>query len=205
MEEESKNLYIVEKIIASKILYRQKLYLIKWKNYPLSNSTWEPKNNLKDISDLVEDFEKGFPETVDKKMLKDFKNLNKVNKKRKNLKTIHRSQRKKNLNKNRILETTKVKIPFSVFYPEDTQDNVNLINETFDDSNINNVIIDINNIENKEKTKEINDRIIICNSLVESESYMLQRKLKIPLKGKENINENLKEKLIFPIVIGVKF
>lgn len=34
------------------------LYQVKWKGYPLEESTWEPKNNLKYVQELIDQFEK---------------------------------------------------------------------------------------------------------------------------------------------------
>lgn len=33
------------------------MYLVKWKNYPASDNTWEPKKNLKGPLDLVRKFD----------------------------------------------------------------------------------------------------------------------------------------------------
>ena len=41
--------YEVEKIINSKIYRNKKYYLIKWLCYPIHESTWEPKSNLKNL------------------------------------------------------------------------------------------------------------------------------------------------------------
>ena len=40
------DLYEVEKIINCKIYKNKKYYLVKWLCYPISESTWEPKENL---------------------------------------------------------------------------------------------------------------------------------------------------------------
>lgn len=51
--------YTVDKILDKKISKGKVLYKVKWKNYPLSQCTWEPKENFIDKS-VVEDFEKEF-------------------------------------------------------------------------------------------------------------------------------------------------
>ena len=51
--------YTVEKILDKKISKGKVLYKVKWKNYPLSQCTWEPKDNFIDKS-VVDDFEKEF-------------------------------------------------------------------------------------------------------------------------------------------------
>ena len=47
------NIYEVEKIINFKYYKNKKYYLIKWLSYPISESTWEPKSNLKYVNDYV--------------------------------------------------------------------------------------------------------------------------------------------------------
>ena len=52
-----KEVFYVEKIIDKKIGRSGRVeYLLKWKNYPESESTWEPENNL-DCAQLIEDYE----------------------------------------------------------------------------------------------------------------------------------------------------
>ena len=47
----------VEKIMDRKIEKRKKFYLIKWLGYPESANTWEPLNNLKNIKNMVKEFD----------------------------------------------------------------------------------------------------------------------------------------------------
>ena len=49
--------YFVEKILAKRD-YPDKTYLIKWENWDLKDSTWEPIENLTNALDLVDEFEK---------------------------------------------------------------------------------------------------------------------------------------------------
>jgi hypothetical protein len=51
--------YEVEDIVDSAIDAdtMEHMYLVKWKNYPASESTWEPKKNLKGSLDLVRKFD----------------------------------------------------------------------------------------------------------------------------------------------------
>ena len=45
MEEEEEE-YVVEKVVDKRIRNGRKEYLLKWKNYPDSENTWEPSSNL---------------------------------------------------------------------------------------------------------------------------------------------------------------
>ena len=49
--------YTVDKILDKKIVKGKVIYKVKWKNYPLSQCTWEPIENFIDKS-VVNDFEK---------------------------------------------------------------------------------------------------------------------------------------------------
>ncbi len=57
---EEDQVYEVEGIMA-------KGYLVKWKGYPISESTWESIDNLKGCSKLIEEFEKKLQETEKEK------------------------------------------------------------------------------------------------------------------------------------------
>ncbi len=50
--------YEVEEILGVKISKGKKLYHVKWKGYPLSDATWEPKENLGNAPKLLIEFEK---------------------------------------------------------------------------------------------------------------------------------------------------
>ena len=68
----SKDYFIVDKIIARKLVGKKKLYLIKWKGYPFGDCSWEPISNLVNITNMVEDFDKNFPNSIDKRRLKKY-------------------------------------------------------------------------------------------------------------------------------------
>ena len=68
----SKDYFIVDKIIARKLVGKKKLYLIKWKGYPVGDCSWEPISNLVNITNMVEDFDKNFPNSIDKRQLKKY-------------------------------------------------------------------------------------------------------------------------------------
>ena len=61
--------YEVEEITGKKISKKGIFYKVKWKGYSSSESTWEPKENLTNVEELIEEFEKNYnsPQTPDKK------------------------------------------------------------------------------------------------------------------------------------------
>ena len=48
--------YEVESILDRKTLRGQDYFFVKWKGYPASDNTWEPKGNLKNASKLISEF-----------------------------------------------------------------------------------------------------------------------------------------------------
>ena len=71
MENTSESLnkiYEVEKIINCKFYKNKKYYLIKWLCYPILESTWEPKANIKHLSAMLKKFEDNYPNSVDENM-----------------------------------------------------------------------------------------------------------------------------------------
>jgi len=49
--------YEVEDVIGKRDRGNQAEYLIKWKGFPRSQSTWEPAANLRNVRDLVSKFD----------------------------------------------------------------------------------------------------------------------------------------------------
>ena len=63
--------YEVEKIVDKRTnVYGLVEYLVKWKNYPPSENTWEPKKNLKKLDYMIKEYENGMGEKYVKKMKK---------------------------------------------------------------------------------------------------------------------------------------
>lgn len=58
--------YVVEKILEKKITKGKVHYFLKWKGYPSSDNTWEPKDNL-DCPELIEAFEEELARKTDSK------------------------------------------------------------------------------------------------------------------------------------------
>ena len=54
--------YEVERILGKKIISGAAHYLVKWKGYNTSESTWEPKQNLKNCARTLQRFEGGIGE-----------------------------------------------------------------------------------------------------------------------------------------------
>lgn len=52
------NMFLVEKILSKRILNKKVEYLVKWKNYTIEESTWEPIANLRNIQSKIDLFEK---------------------------------------------------------------------------------------------------------------------------------------------------
>ena len=73
----------VESIISRKCNGKNKLYLIKWAGYPIKECTWEPITHLHKIINLVENFEKNFPNSINKRFLKNYLRATNNNLKRK--------------------------------------------------------------------------------------------------------------------------
>lgn len=54
--------YEVERVIGRKNGVNGREYQVKWRGYPLSESTWEPENNLKTCKDLIQDYDRKIDE-----------------------------------------------------------------------------------------------------------------------------------------------
>ena len=179
--------YEVEKIINYKIYKNKKYYLIKWLCFPILESTWEPKSNLKHLSSMLNKFESEYPYSVDQEMYNIYcAEINKKGKRRsKNAKNA-----KEDKNKVKSLLRTKKMEGFSkselknVYYEK-------LKNHLFID------------FSKRHINKEKNQLIIDLSS--ESTSFNGEN-LTILISKKENFNEteteekNDENKLIKPIL-----
>ncbi|KAF8656771.1 hypothetical protein AX14_008008 [Amanita brunnescens Koide BX004] len=62
--ETAKNEYEVEDLLDSRISKKghgRLEYLVKWKNYPREDASWEPKENLANAQEIVDEFHRKFP------------------------------------------------------------------------------------------------------------------------------------------------
>ena len=94
----SKNkLYNIDKIITRKIIKGKKFYLIKWEGYSLEHCTWEPISHLKNVLNMVKEFESNYPNSIIKNEYQNFLTL------------YNKYQAHKILNKKRFLKKNKNK------------------------------------------------------------------------------------------------
>ena len=95
--------YEVEKIINCKFYKNKKYYLIKWLCYPICESTWEPKSNIKHLGKILDKFESQYPYSIDQNMYNIYCEENKKRKKR-----SKKDQKKKEI-QNEIKSLSKTK------------------------------------------------------------------------------------------------
>lgn len=68
-ESDNKNLFIVEQIIGKMKVKSKFIYLVKWKNFPITDSSWEEIENLPNATSQIKEFE-ALNETEQKNLLK---------------------------------------------------------------------------------------------------------------------------------------
>lgn len=105
--ESSNKVYEVEKIINCKLYKNKKYYLIKWLCYPIPESTWEPKANIKHLSSMLKKFDANFPNSIDRDMYNIYCTANKKSRKKRSKKVSKNKEIKictKSLSKTRKIE-----------------------------------------------------------------------------------------------------
>ena len=178
-------IYEVEKIINFKYYKNKKYYLIKWLSFPISESTWEPKSNLKYVNNMLIKFEKEYPYSIDQNMYNIY--CSAINKGKKRSK---KGQKKKEI-KNGIKYLSKTK-KIEGFSKTELKDVLydKLKNHLF--INITKRHININKIEN-----QVVIDLSTCNTSFSEENTSIY------FYGKENLDSEEKNdgnKLIKPII-----
>ena len=184
----SKNkIYDVEKIINCKIYKNKKYYLIKWLCFPILESTWEPKSNLKHLSSMLNKFESEYPYSVDQEMYKIYcAELKKIKRRSKKAQKVKED-------KNRIKSLSRSK-KMEVFSKSELKD-------VYYEKLKNHLLIDF---AKRHINKEKNQLVIDLSS--ESTTFSGEN-LTILISKKENLNEaetaekNDVNKLIKPILV----
>ena len=180
----SSDIYEVEKIINCKTYRNKKYYLIKWLCYPISQYTWEPKSNLKNLNYMIEAFESEYPYSIDQDMYNIFceevKNKRRTNKKSKNLKEP--SNESKFIAKKRKIEY------FSDFE----------LNNAYLNKLKKHLYIDSNNYDKIKDIKQTNDEFIIDLSSTEQNEENIDGNSLAILKWEAPEKTNSNYKLILP-------
>ncbi len=78
--------YEIEKILEKRIVKNKIEYLIKWKDYPESDNTWEPIENMDNAKRMISEFEKKLKEKKTKNIINYFNEAKLNNNMKKNYK-----------------------------------------------------------------------------------------------------------------------
>ena len=62
-------MYQVEEILEKRIHKGKIQYRVKWVDYPISESTWEPVSNLTHVKSMITEFENNQEGTPEKKVM----------------------------------------------------------------------------------------------------------------------------------------
>ena len=179
-------IYEVEKIINFKYYKNKKYYLIKWLSFPISESTWEPKINLKYINDMLIKFEKEYPYSIDQNMYNIY--CDEINKRKKGNKTGKKDKRIKNgikyLSKSKKIEGfSKTELKDVLYDKLKNHLFINITKRHINHNKVeNNVIIDLST----------------CNSSFNEENNYISFNVKENLDIEEKTDGN---KLIKPILV----
>ena len=63
--------YAVEKIIGKRMVNDKIEYKIKWENYSMEESTWEPIENLTNSQKLVKEFDMKYNKEISKEVIEE--------------------------------------------------------------------------------------------------------------------------------------
>ena len=63
IEEEEE--FKVEKILNKRMIRGKEKFLVRWKGYTVEEDTWESRENLENVKELVEKFEREYREEVE--------------------------------------------------------------------------------------------------------------------------------------------
>ena len=75
-DQEGYELYEVQAIREKKIVNGRDYYFIKWMGWPEDTNTWEPIENLKEVFDLVDEYNKNLQEKNNKNGINSNKVIN---------------------------------------------------------------------------------------------------------------------------------
>ena len=75
-DQEGYELYEVQAIREKKIVNGRDYYFIKWMGWPEGTNTWEPIENLKEVFDLVDEYNKNLQEKNNKNGINSNKVIN---------------------------------------------------------------------------------------------------------------------------------
>ena len=153
-------LYNIDRIIARKIIKGKKFYLIKWEGYPLEHCSWEPISHLKNVLNMVKEFEYNYPNSI---IRNEYKTFLRLYKKYKAQKMLNKKRFLKN-NENKTFLSNKFIINMDDLYDikiKDIMSEEEYIEEP--------VLINMNEIKNdineeKEKEKEIEKNNDVSNN-----------------------------------------
>ncbi len=163
--------YEVEKIITRRNNGKNKLYLIKWFGYPIKDCTWEPISHLDKIKALVDNFDKNFPHSIDKRQL------------RKYLHYINKRNQRGLKNRDKIITKKKLKTEINK--------NFAILNNHLDLSNSN------KKVSENDKCNEETSTVESIEISVAKKDINIIDEVILELKEEDNNNK----KLIKPIII----
>ena len=148
--------YNIEKILGRRKQNGIIQYKIKWEGYPISQCTWEPMKNLETAKELVEEYDRTHPITLDKKSGK-----SEQKKKDKNTTLLTKKRSiKKDENENTIQENT----PNEINHEDEAKNNENVTKQEINENLNENVHIIDDNLKNVITVKQEDN---ILKALVE--------------------------------------